>query len=484
MLNSVRRAWRSVMRKPVKSLLLFLTAAVISLFLLSGMAAGQANVLCQDTARQAVGAGFRLDANEKNRSKRYAEISERIGADTEGSLEGVHQKKMETAYGTQWIGWADNSFETLKLPDIEALAAVEGISDYNITTCVTTVRPVGFERIEDPDVDQHQDLGCVTLLGNRKMEFDSNVLSGNVTLKEGRMAGPEDRDVCVISEELAAENGLALGDVLGFGDRHDESGSAVQRAEIIGIYRTKQPMAAYMSGDTFRSENVIFTDLRFPEKAEGAEGDPCFEHAYFQVADVDRYEEVRAAMEQVEIDWERYDFIDRNGDLSTMSSNFNDLEKISGLFVAVTLLAGFLILSLIFLFWIRNRSRECGILLSLGVGKGSILGQLFLEAFLISSLAFLLSLPAAPGVSKLAADYLVAGQQKQAELQKAADADKVADGGRTESEQTVTGVKIAITGEMAGTCGAGILLLTGGSVGIAGLFLLRKKPARILSELS
>ena len=25
-----------------------------------------------------------------------------------------------------------------------------------------------------------------------------------------------------------------------------------------------------MSGDTYRSENVIFTDLRFPEKAEGA----------------------------------------------------------------------------------------------------------------------------------------------------------------------------------------------------------------------
>ena len=24
-----------------------------------------------------------------------------------------------------------------------------------------------------------------------------------------------------------------------------------------------------MQGDTYRSENVIFTDLRFPEKAEG-----------------------------------------------------------------------------------------------------------------------------------------------------------------------------------------------------------------------
>ncbi len=481
-MNSVQRAWRSVVRKPVKSLLLFLAVSVISLLLLSGMGAGKANVVSQDKARQAVGAGFRLDANEKNRSRRLEEISERIGNGMEGSLEGVHQKKIETAYGTQWMVWADNSFETLQLADIEALASVEGISDYNITTCVTAVRPAGFRRIEDPDTDQHGDLGCVTLLGNRKMELDSNVLSGNVSVKEGRMIGPDDRDVCVISEELAAENGFSLGDTLSFGDRYDTLGSAVQTATVVGIYQTKQPMAAYMSGDTFRSENVIFTDLRFPEKAEGAEGDPCFEHAYFQVADVDRYEETREAMERVEIDWERYDFIDRNGELSVMSSNFNDLEKISGLFVAVTFLAGFLILFLIFLFWIRSRSRESGILLSLGVRKGSILGQLFLEALLTASLAFLLSLPAAPGAAKLAADYLVEGQMRQEELRKNMDADKVSGGG--EAEQTVTGVEITVTGEMTGLCGAGLFVLVGGAVGSAGIFLLRKKPAGILSELS
>ena len=149
-MNSVQRAWRSVVRKPVKSLLLFLAVSVISLLLLSGMGAGKANVVSQDKARQAVGAGFRLDANEKNRSRRLEEISERIGNGMEGSLEGVHQKKIETAYGTQWMVWADNSFETLQLADIEALASVEGISDYNITTCVTAVRPAGFRRIEDP----------------------------------------------------------------------------------------------------------------------------------------------------------------------------------------------------------------------------------------------------------------------------------------------------------------------------------------------
>ena len=74
------------------------------------------------------------------------------------------------------------------------------------------VDPVNFTRIEDPDNDQYNDIGGVTLLGNRKMELDFNVLSGNVIVKEGRMIGMEDRDVCVISEQLAQRNSLHIGD--------------------------------------------------------------------------------------------------------------------------------------------------------------------------------------------------------------------------------------------------------------------------------
>ena len=50
------------------------------------------------------------------------------------------------------------------------------------------------------------------MLGNQKMELDFNVLSGNVTLKEGRMIDTKDRDVCVISEQLAQRNSLHIGD--------------------------------------------------------------------------------------------------------------------------------------------------------------------------------------------------------------------------------------------------------------------------------
>lgn len=480
-MNCLQRAWKSVVRKPVKSILLLLVIVTVCLFILCGMACRNASVQTQDTTRQAVGAGLRLGANEANRTKRLMECSDMING--EGSYGGIHQQKFETVYGTQWLTWADNSFDSLQVSDIEKIASVEGISEYNITTMITAVNPVNFKRIEDPDVDQYNDIGGVTLVGNRKMELDFNVLSGNVTIMDGRMVTPEDRDVCVISVQLAELNGIQVGDVLQFNDYHDAENATIYSATVIGIYQTQQPISPIMAGDTYRSENMIFTDLRFPEKAEGCEGDPCFEHAYFKVGDVDEYERVKASVETLDIDWERYDLIDRNGNVSTMSSNFNDLENISTLLIVITFIAGFVILFLIFVFWTKNRNREIGILLSIGNTKFSILGQLFAEALLIAILSFGIAFALAPAASEVAADYLVSAQVEQAEIEKNMDADKVT-ASHTSADQKVVGVSVEITNEMLILCSAGTIVLVGFSIGMAGITILRKKPREILSELS
>lgn len=486
-MNSFQRAWRSTLRKPVKSILLLLILVTVSLSLLCGMACRNASVQTQDTTRQAVGAGLRLDTNEANRTKRLEATADKIGTHQpgyldEGDLDGVHIRKLETAYGTQWYVGTDNSFDSLKIEDIEMIAAVPGISDYNVTTKITPVHPVNFTRIEDPANDQYSDVGGVTLLGNRKMELDFNVLSGNVTIREGRMISAEDGDVCVISEQLAEQNGLHIGDTLQFNDCHDPENAPVWEAVIIGIYQTRQLMQPLMSGDTYRSENVIFTGLRFPEKAEN-ETAPCFEHAYFRVGDVDEYDAVKAAVEAVDMDWARYDLIDRNGNLATMSSNFHDLEKISSLLIVLTFAAGFAILFLIFVFWTKNRSQEIGILLSLGFGKASVIGQLLLEALLITLLSFGITFVIAPEVSEAAADYLVAAQVDQAEIQRDRDAGRVMFSSQ-QPEQTVTGVDVKITEDMWLLSGTGVMALVAVSIGIAGIPVLRRKPREILSELS
>ena len=480
-MNFLGLAKRSVLRKPVKSILLLAAVFVISTLLLAGMSGGDASIEVQDKTRQAIGAGFLLEKNDGYRTKRIQELSKEIG-DQDGELDGYYQKKIAVNGSVCWNTGTTNVFETLNLEDIEKISETKGISDYNITTAVTAVNPVDFNRIEDKDTDQSSDIGGVSLIGNRDMQMDTNVLSGNLTVKEGRMVRPDDTDVCVISEELARENHLSVGDTLSFNDYHDKENSAVAKAEIIGIYQVGQKMSPYMQGDTYRSENVIFTDLYFPQKAEG-ESSPLFQRAYFKVGDVKDYEKVKEAIKNVDIQWEQYDLIDHNGNSETMSSNFNDLGKISNGMIFVISAAGLFLLILIFLFWLKNRVHEIGVLLSLGISKFSILGQIWSEAVMIAILSIGLSFAAAPAVSQMTTGYL-AGRQVQQAREKDENESTMVAADYAAPEQNVQKVNVRITPAMYLTDGAGVLFLITASVMVSGIGILKKNPKDILSEMS
>lgn len=143
---------------------------------------------------------------------------------------------------------------------------MDGVSDFNITTANTVVNPVNFQRIEDKDVDQSSDQLGVSLRGNLQMKYDFDVQNGNIVVNDGRMINREDKDVCVISRELAELNGLKVGDRLEFNNWKERETSTAYSAEIIGIYDFVQKITPIMSGDSYRAENIIFTDLRFLKK--------------------------------------------------------------------------------------------------------------------------------------------------------------------------------------------------------------------------
>lgn len=468
-------------QKASKSLLLLLIVFAISTLLLAGVASKNASIEVQDKTRQAIGAGFLLERNAEYRTKRLREYSEKIG-NKEGSFGGYHQKKVVVNGVENWQGWATNEFETLDIKDIEKMAKTKGIADYNITTAITAVNPVNFQRIEDKDVDQSVDEGGVSLIGNKDMKLDRNVLSGNLHIKEGRMITPEDKDMCVISEELAKQNNLKIGDKISFNDYHDTENSKVSEAEIVGIYQVDQKMSPLMQGDTYRSENVIFTDLRFPEKAEG-ETSPLYERAYFKVEDVEAYDEVKENLQNTDINWEQYDLIDNNGNSETMSSNFNDLAKVSEMMILVISVASFVILVLVFLFWLKNRVQEVGIFLSLGVPKFRIIGQIWSEAIMITVLSLMLSFAVAPAVSKVTANYLVSQQVQQMQEEEKNNEGKVS----TEyvaPKQDVQSISVEVTPEMYLLDGVSVLVLITASVLVSGIVILKRNPKDILSEMS
>lgn len=481
-MNGIQMAWRSCIRKPVKSILLLLVVFTISILLLSGFATKDANIAMEDQTRQAIGAGFLMVTNDANRHERIQEISTKLG-EQEGELEGLHQKKNMVNGQRVWQTWTDHSFETLLMDDINKIIEVEGIANYNITTATTAVNPVNFKRIEDAEVDQRKDVLGVSLIGNYDMSLDVNVLSGNITLQSGRMITSDDVNVCVISEELAMANQHRVGDKLQFNDYHDREHATVYEAEIVGIYQIKQKMTPKMSGDTYRSENIIFTDLRFPEKAEGKIDDPLFEKAYFNVEDVNLYASIKEEIKKVDINWERYDFIDNNGNLETMASNFNDLQGFSQLLIYVIASVSFVILFFVFVFWMRSRVQEVGILLSLGFTKRNILFQIFLEATMITWIAIALSFLVAPQVSTITAGYLVDQRAAQAAENKAIEQSQVTSYTR-DTQQTVSEVRVHVTGGMMVIVSLSVTFLVFISITSASMTVLRKKPKDILSEIS
>ena len=480
-MNGFSLAWRSVIRKPVKSVLLFVTVCIISLLLLSAMSSGKATIQMQDNARQAIGAGLLLEENEADRHRRIDELSRQLDHE-QGSLGGYHQEIVTINGVESWRTWTDNSFETLLMEDIETIAATEGIADYNVTTVTTAARPVDFIRIEDEDVDQHSDLGGVSLIGNKDMSMDSNFLSGNAFITDGRMIKESEKDVCVISSELADKNQLQIGCKIRFGNCRDKEDSVTYEAQVVGIYQVNQPITPYMFGDTYRSENIIFTDLDFPEKVDGKAGDPLYEKAYFKLANVNDYEIVKKNVMRADIAWERYDLIDNNGNMNTLSANFNEMEKYSRVLVWVISGASLVILFLIFQFWMKSRNREIGIMLSMGTSKIQILAQIMTEAFMIAAVAVLISFLMAPKVSGLTADYLVEQQIQSVEEQELLDQGKVAFS-YEKSEQNVMGVHVEITSRILMQDAAGIALLITISVCVSGIAILKRNPKEILQDL-
>lgn len=444
-MNVLQRGVRSVLRKPIKSIILLFIVIVMSGLFLGAMASRSASIYTQDATRQAIGATFRIEGNEENRRKRLDQAMDVLG-DREGSYGGVTHKWLEN--GADMVV-TDNSFETVKEDDVKKIAQVEGIEEYNLITIATVVNPVNFSRIEDSDMDQS-----------------------------------DDRDVCVISKELAELNHLKTGNLLKFNDYHDKEHSTIYSAEIIGIYETKQERKSIMYGDSYRPENTIFTDMSFPEKPSGNEGNPFYQYAIFKVQNAGKYDQVKKSVQKANIDWSRYDLIDNNGNIKNMTENFGQMDQMSMGLLLIVSVSGLVILVLVFLFWIKNRTQEIGIMMSLGKCKFEIWVQFLWEAVMISIIGMLLSFAISPIIAETSASYLAKETQTlRLEQQEQENTGTYIDG-YIAPDLKIQDVEVHITKEMVlmdiGMI-SGILII---AVLVAGITIMKKRPKQILSEMS
>lgn len=466
-LGAVARAARSTVRHPLRSLLLLGLVAAIGCLLCAGSTLLTASVKTQAEGRAAVPATYRLELDIGNLRERLANLPD----------EYSHQ----VGNGSWGTDVPDNAFQSVLAQDVEALAAVDGVSRSTIESVPVPALPGGLKRIEDPRRDQTGDFGGMNVIGMVDGALDPNVAAGNVELAAGAWIEPGDRESVVVSQDFADLNGLSIGDDVAFSDAKGPEGASSYTATVKGIFRIVHELPTNMTGDTFRSENTVFSDLAFSQRIAGREDDPLYAFALFQVQDPSCYAQVGEALRAADVDWARYALVDDSGASERRSQNFEGLEDITYLFMGAVAACGLALIVLSLAFWMKSRTRETAVLLSLGLPRRSPVAQIALEACTLALAGCLVAALAAGPVAQGLVTAVASGQIERTAQADKAEASRTAGAERT-GQETFEGANAQIAWENVAASTAGVELMVIVAVLATAVPVAFRRPRAVLSD--
>jgi putative ABC transport system permease protein len=336
-LNVLKRAFLYDTRKRGKSLTLFLLFTLITIFVTISFSVLSATQAAATNLRETVGASFTLRGNPME-----------FSAD-------------ETDFAIQ--------FAPISQQDIDLIADSTEIKACNAQQSATAtasgfIFPSGMPS------------GAIS--ANTSSAWNRNFTSGIVTLAEGRHITQDDQRVALVSRELAEENELDIGSELSLDP------AAV--VKIIGIYESDPSME--FDNDTIFTDHSTYWVL-----TESAAGTYSGRVDFF-VTDPARLETV---MEQIKRDvplrWEDYTLQADTAEYDAIAYQLLTIGRLTTLLIVSAMIVSIVVLFLILAMRIRGRVHEVGVLLAVGVTKGHIIAQFFVETTTILLLAFLFSCP-------------------------------------------------------------------------------------------
>ena len=222
---------------------------------------------------------------------------------------------------------------------------------------------------------------------------------------------------CIITEELAALNGLSIGDSIYLESAY-QAGKTFDLT-VVGIYSHEQDeMEEWQMGiweamgyslPMMISHNEIFTSFETLTAAgwETADGlDMKLEYYLKNPDDLAKFEaEVRAkSLPSV------FGVTINQAALDRVIGPLDSLRSAATTFTIVILILGSIVLVLVSTLAIRERKYEVGVLRAMGMERGKIAFGIFAEAVMITALCLVIGLGAGTAAAQPVADSLLAGQ--------------------------------------------------------------------------
>ena len=399
-----KRAVLYLTRKKGRTILLFLYMAVMAIFILTAFSLKSAAEKELARLLETFGTGFVI----------------KIDTENPANVTVVEEN-----------GTIDSMYIGTKITDemIEKIMELPGITnytlprEYNFVWTDLKLRPGGWAEAVPNEVITEEKL---ELLKQGILEYSctdgklsKNFRTGALEISKGRNLKKGDRFKTVISEELARCNDLSVGDTITIEvkegtylptkDYHKTWGNPIQ-LEIIGLFHMNFTQKySEMTNEYGYMENNIYVDKETHDLIDkiikdnwvGEWYEVGYPEVIFFVDDPEKTDAIIQEMkEREDIPTDSLTVYPDQTAYEASAKPYSLIRTFSTIMSAIGIAGVGIILYLLMKLTVRGRMRETGILLSLGIKKRKIVGQMLIECLAVSAAALVLAiLLSAPLVS-------------------------------------------------------------------------------------
>ena len=366
-MNAIRRGLLYCIRQRTRMLVLIIVLTVVATLALGSLAVRDAGSRSASDVQVALGAKIILET------------------DTDGNMGATSQSE----WGTTYTYTGDQI-----TPDvISAVEGVEGVAGYNVEEeSAYYGAGVNFKYLPAAfDISFTPYGQTASYTATASSEECSKFQSGAYRLIEGRHLNPDDLYSCLISKELADYNGLKVGDTA---QMYSLDTDEVTPFEIVGIFDGTEGSSgnAQMVDEIPANNGFISSKAVFEMLGDLIDG---YDQVTIFVSDPSQTQVVLDRIAALpELKGKTLKLRTDTTGVSAVSSPLESLDSVMGWTVLLTFVAGAAVTAVLLAIWVKGRSREVGILLSLGKSKASIVAQFFVEVLVVALIAVILSIGA------------------------------------------------------------------------------------------
>lgn len=437
-----KRAWLAVKRRKVRTFIMLVILTAISTLIFTGLAVQNATKEASILARQKLGGTLTLTYDLEKAMQKQMESEEDVEQNKKVmrdiAYEAVTEEMAEivaknahiydynyivntTAFADSFDAITDSQGQQMKEAENNMKDRINNFNSAMPNVGSRANMPGGIDKIDMPNIV----IADLTIVGVSASDLDENFESGSYTIVEGEKITPTSENNAVIIEETLAEaNEISIGDIVKI--KATNQGTSIELL-VVGIYsggeNQQGSMFSGMSSSLVQNKIYMRYDKAVELKQiaasekENTENSPFVRGAtnssngidsvVFYVDDPENIEEVIVYAEKTDLDLDTYKLSANDEEYENMIKPIENVASFSKILVIIVIAAGAMIISLILMLWIKERTYETGVLLSLGENKFKVVLQYALEVVLIYVVGFVLSVAIGTGISQKVGDILL-----------------------------------------------------------------------------